>query len=236
MPVDNLVIGGMVAFSAVDYPQHLATTLFLQGCPWRCHYCHNPHLIPQHSDQQSITWQQVRRHLEGRRGLLDAVVFSEGEPTTQKALLPALQQTREMGFKNALHTGAPNLSLLKPLLPWLDWVGLDIKAMPADYEAVTTRRRSGSESWAAIAELQQAGVDFECRMTWHRALHSWEQVVSIGELLSLKGVSKFAIQVARGEQMLNPAIGDSRVCAEHKRWIREALESNFDVCEMRSSV
>src|SRR5690554_4710157 len=87
MTADNLVIGGMAAFSTVDYPQHLATTLFLQGCPWRCHYCHNPHLIPRRRVAGEVTWQQALEHLLKRRGLLDAVVFSGGEPTIQPALL-----------------------------------------------------------------------------------------------------------------------------------------------------
>jgi len=223
----------MAAFSTVDYPQHLATTLFLQGCPWRCHYCHNPHLIPRHSDQESITWEKVQEHLEKRRGLLDAVVFSGGEPTTQKALLPALQDTREQGFKNALHTGAPHLNLAIVALAGLGWAGLDIKAMPTAYEAVTTSHHSGPESWGAIAELQRAGVNFECRMTWHRALHTWGEVVAIGEMLSQRGVAQFALQVARSEPMLNPAIGDARVTVDDKRYVRAELAACFEAFEIR---
>tara|TARA_R110000823_G_scaffold45480_8_gene117269 strand:- start:2449 stop:2919 length:471 start_codon:yes stop_codon:yes gene_type:complete len=156
MTADKLVIGGIAAFSTVDYPQHLAATLFLQGCSWRCHYCRNPHLIPLNTDDEKLTWQTGKALFRGPAriaGLLDGVVFSGGEPIIQKALLPALQQTREMGFRNGLHTGAPRLGLLRPLLLWLDWVGLDIKAMPSDHEAVTTNRHSGPESWAAIHEL-----------------------------------------------------------------------------------
>lgn len=233
MTADNLVIGGMAAFSTVDYPQHLAATLFLQGCPWRCHYCHNPHLIPLNADDEEITWQQVRCHLEGRQGLLDAVVFSGGEPTIQKALLPALQQTREMGFRNGLHTGAPHLGLLRPLLPWLDWVGLDIKAMPSDYKAVTTNRHSGPDSWAAIDELQKANVDFECRMTWHGALHSAEQVMEVGKCLADRGVGRFAVQVARSDQLLNEQIGAGYISRDDKKAVRLALNSIFESLELR---
>lgn len=160
-------------------------------------------------------------------------MFSGGEPTTQKALLPALQNTREQGFKNALHTGAPHLNLLKPLLPWLDWVGLDIKAMPAAYEAVTTSRYSRPESWGAIAELQRAEVSFECRMTWHRALHTREEVVSIGKMLSQRGVGQFALQIARPKPMLNPAIGDARVTVDDKRHVRAELDACFEALRTR---
>lgn len=234
MIADKLVIGGMAAFSTVDYPQHLAATLFLQGCPWRCHYCHNPHLIPLQAADDTISWQQVSQHLEGRQGLLDAVVFSGGEPTIQKPLLAALRQTREMGFRNGLHTGAPHLDLLRPLLPWLDWVGLDIKAMPSDYPAVTTSRHSGPQSWAAIDQLQQADVDFECRMTWHGALHSPQQIMDVGRSLADRGVRHFAVQVARSEQMLNPQLGTGYVSLSARQTVKDALTPIFESLELRN--
>src|SRR5690554_2283258 len=234
MTADNLVIGGMAAFSAVDYPQHLAATLFLQGCPWRCHYCHNPHLIPLEAGDEKITWKQAHRHLTSRRGLLDAVVFSGGEPTIQKALLPALQQTRELGFRNGLHTGAPHLKLLEPLLPWVDWVGLDIKALPSDYEIITTNRHAGQESWAAISALQKAGVDFECRMTWHGALHSANQILEVSDQLARRGVERFSVQVARTGQMLNPGLGINTIMAsdiDALRYLLGFCSEGFEIRE-----
>ncbi|MBD3657216.1 anaerobic ribonucleoside-triphosphate reductase activating protein [Marinobacter sp.] len=233
MTADNLVIGGMAAFSTVDYPQHLAATLFLQGCPWRCHYCHNPHLIPLQTGDEKITWQQAHKHLKSRQGLLGAVVFSGGEPTIQKALLPALQQTRAMGFRNGLHTGAPHLKLLEPLLPWLDWVGLDIKALPSDYENITTNRHAGPESWVAIAALQNAGVDFECRLTWHGALQSPDQVITVGRRLADKGVRRFAVQIARSDQMLNDSIGNGYLSAENRQRVEGTLMPYFETLHIR---
>lgn len=233
MTADNLVIGGMAAFSTVDYPQHLAATLFLQGCPWRCHYCHNPHLIPLEPSDEKVTWQQAHRHLERRQGLLDAVVFSGGEPTIQKALLPALQQTRAMKFRNGLHTGAPHLKLLKPLLPWLDWVGLDIKALPADYDIITTNRHSGQESWAAISALQDSGLDFECRMTWHGALQSPEHVIAVGQRLADQGVRRFAVQIARSAQMLNASIGAGYPSLDEMQNVSNNLAPLFETFDIR---
>ncbi|WP_226609467.1 anaerobic ribonucleoside-triphosphate reductase activating protein [Marinobacter nauticus] len=233
MTADNLVIGGMAAFSTVDYPQHLAATLFLQGCPWRCHYCHNPHLIPRRKVAGGINWQQALEHLLKRRGLLDAVVFSGGEPTIQAALLPALQQTRALGFRNGLHTGVPQLKRLTPLLPYLDWVGLDIKALPSDYEVITTNRRAGLDSWAAIDVLQAASVDFECRLTWHAALQSAEQVVRVGQRLAERGVRRFAVQPARSEQMLNEQLGTKALSGEDRQRVCSTLRPLFETLEFR---
>ncbi|HEX6005079.1 MAG TPA: radical SAM protein, partial [Burkholderiales bacterium] len=78
-------MGGLVALSTTDYPDHLAAVVFGQGCPWRCGYCHNPHLLPKRGVAR-IAWRDVLAFLERRRGLLDAVVFSGGEPTLQAAL------------------------------------------------------------------------------------------------------------------------------------------------------
>jgi pyruvate formate lyase activating enzyme len=70
-------IGGMVPFSSVDWPHRLATALFLAGCPWRCHYCHNPHL---QTRTGCYSWSKLLEWLGRRRGLLEGVVFSVASP------------------------------------------------------------------------------------------------------------------------------------------------------------
>ena len=82
-------IGGMTPLTSIDFPGHLAAVLYLQGCPWRCGYCHNPELIPARSEVR-IGWEEVLAFLQRRRGLLDGVVFSGGEPTSQAELLEAI--------------------------------------------------------------------------------------------------------------------------------------------------
>ncbi|MBI3069525.1 MAG: 4Fe-4S cluster-binding domain-containing protein, partial [Betaproteobacteria bacterium] len=76
---ERLRVGGLVPLTTTDYPGRLAAVVFCQGCPWRCGYCHNPHLLPARRTAP-IAWHAVRDFLERRRGLLDAVVFSGGEP------------------------------------------------------------------------------------------------------------------------------------------------------------
>ena len=87
-----LNVGGLTPFSTTDYPGMLAAVVFCQGCPWRCDYCHNPHLLPR-KHPGGVEWSQVRDLLLRRQGLLDAVVFSGGEPTLQKELLGAIQES-----------------------------------------------------------------------------------------------------------------------------------------------
>ncbi len=79
---DALRVGGFVPFTSTDYPGALAAVVFCQGCPWRCGYCHNPHLIAARGDDER-DFARIVDWLGTRRGLLDAVVFSGGEPTAQ---------------------------------------------------------------------------------------------------------------------------------------------------------
>ena len=100
----TLRIGGVVPFTTTDFPGKLAAVLFLQGCPWRCGYCHNPHLHAARGRREH-GWEETLRWIGRRRGLLDAIVFSGGEPTSQKMLATAMRTIREMGFAVGLHSG-----------------------------------------------------------------------------------------------------------------------------------
>ena len=97
-------VGGMTPLTSIDFPGGLAAVLFLQGCPWRCGYCHNPELLPARGPVE-LDWAQVTAFLQRRRGLLDAVVFSGGEPTAQAALPEAIARVKAMGYRIGLHSG-----------------------------------------------------------------------------------------------------------------------------------
>ena len=157
-------IGGFVPFTSIDYPGELAAVIFCQGCPWRCGYCHNPHLLPARSSGL-LDWPALLRVLEQRRGLLDAVVFSGGEPTLQRDLVNAIRQVRNLGFKVGLHTAGCYPKRLERLLPIVDWVGLDIKDLPDHYPALTGVPGSGERAWESLELLRSSGLPFEVRTT-----------------------------------------------------------------------
>jgi pyruvate formate lyase activating enzyme len=161
----DLRIAGWVPFTTVDFPGRLAAVIFLQGCPWRCGYCHNPHLWARRGEEE-VPWLTIRTALEKRKGFLQGVVFSGGEPTFQPALAAGLREVRAMGLATGLHTAGIFPKRLAAVLPLLDWVGLDAKAPPdARYDEVTGRKHSAARFLQSLALVLASGVDYELRTT-----------------------------------------------------------------------
>ena len=200
-----LRVGGFIPLTTVDYPGELAAVVFCQGCPWRCRYCHNGHLLPGRASEP-VPWDEILAFLERRRGLLDGVVFSGGEPTLQSALGPAMAQVRGLGFKVALHTAGIYPARLRPLLPLLDWVGLDIKALPADYPAITGVPDSGRRAWESLSILLAAGVPLQVRTTVLPGLDGPCALTPLQEHLRTLGVRDHRIQSCRTGNLLDPSL------------------------------
>ncbi len=204
----ELLVGGLAPLTSTDYPGCLAAVIFCQGCPWQCGYCQNPHLIPPRADNL-LPWHDIAAFLKRRRGLLDAVVFSGGEPTLQSALCDAIRETRDLGFKIGLHTAAPYPERLQTLLPWLDWVGLDIKATDDRYDHVSGVPGSGKRAREGLSLLLDSGVDYEVRTTVHPRFHNVADVIRLAEELRGWGVENFALQEFRPQGCADAALRSS---------------------------
>lgn len=194
--METLRVGGITPMTTIDFPGKLAAVVFCQGCPWRCSYCHNAHLL-EASGPVAHDWSTIVAFLERRRGLLDAVVFSGGEPTLQMALPEAMKQVRELGFALGLHTAGMYPQRLKKALAATDWVGFDVKAPWDRYDMVTGVRGSGERAKASLGHLLDSGVAFECRTTWHAGLYGQEALLALGEDLAAHGVARWTVQRCR---------------------------------------
>lgn len=170
-------------------------TVFCQGCSWRCRYCHNPDLQPA-AAPSPISWEEVAAFLATRRGLLDGVVFSGGEPTLQAALPAALEAVRALGLKVGLHTAGPAPERLAPLLPLLDWVGFDAKA-PFDSYAPTVGLDAGTAARESLRLLLASGVACEVRTTAHPLLLDADALARLGTELADMGVRTWVVQSFR---------------------------------------
>lgn len=193
---DRLQVGGLTPLTSIDFPGRLAAVVFCQGCPWRCGYCHNRGLLDA-TQAGAVPWARVRAFLRQRRGLLDGVVFSGGEPTLQGALPDALSEVRALGFEAALHTGGMYPQRLAALLPWLNWVGLDIKGPWDRMDSITGAPGAAPRVQASLEQLVASGVDHECRTTWHPGLFGFDELHALADELADRGVRRWALQECR---------------------------------------
>ena len=197
LTASDLQIAGLTPMSSVDWPGKFVATVFAQGCPWACPYCHNQAIIDP-KIPGVVSWERVEELLGRRRGLLDGVVFSGGEATRQLAVLPAMSRVRELGFEVGLHTAGPYPARLHEILRTglVDWVGIDIKAMPGPhYEAVAGRPNAGPKAWESLGEVLDSGVSYEVRLTVYPdgPRDGYEVASCVKDL----GATHFALQQAR---------------------------------------
>ncbi len=188
------VIGGFVPFSSVDWPGQLVAVVFMAGCPWRCHYCHNPHL--QHRTGQ-YDWESILTFLRSRVGLLDGLVLSGGEPLTDPSCRDMIMQVRALGLKVALHTAGIYPQRLAEVLPEVDWVGLDVKTNPRGYASLTGRPGSAEPVWHCLDLLLAWGGEFECRTTWSTDWLPESELLDLAQCLAQLGVRQYAVQQYR---------------------------------------
>lgn len=191
-------IGDIEKFSIVDWPNKIAAVVFMQGCPWRCPFCYNQSL-QNANGEGGATWENLIHLLEHRKGIIDGVVFSGGEPLMQKNLPQAMETVKNMGFAIGMHTGGYNPEALKKVLPHLSWVGFDIKSpLEAErYKTATGGIAEVEKVKESLHLLLSSGVNFECRTTCDPRILAPKDIYEIADTLSALGVKEYYIQKYR---------------------------------------
>lgn len=205
-----LPLAGLTPLTTLDYPGLLACVIFTQGCPLRCGYCHNPELVRRESPADAPDWNSMLDFLQRRVGLLQGVVFSGGEPTIHPMLQAAIEQARALGFQIGLHTSGLRPDRLQQLLPHLNWVGLDIKALPEHYTQVCGRPGVAERALQSLRLLQEQDCAHEVRVTLHPLDIDLPGISRLLDWLAAQGVRRCALQPARFGQCLEPAYASHR--------------------------
>ena len=191
-----LHIAGVENSSAIDWPGKIATVVFLQGCAWRCGYCHS-YDIRDETKPGVVAWASVLEQLETDRSVLDAVVFTGGEPLLQPAIITAARQVKELGLDVGIHTSGAYPNVFTQLLPYVDWVGLDIKAPSRKYRAITLIADDDAAPMECLRKAITAGVDVQVRTTLDPLVLDEEDVLEIQHTVSELGVTDFVLQRVR---------------------------------------
>jgi pyruvate formate lyase activating enzyme len=173
-------------FSLVDYPGHIVATVFFGGCNFHCGYCHNPALVKV-KEKSRTSPSDIIDFLKTRKGLLDGVCITVGEPLLSPELLPLLRKVKEFGhesdFKVKLDTNGSNLKKLQEAAPYLDFIAMDFKATPEKYDELTECKNSWSKVVPAIEWIKGSGILYEFRTTVLPVWHTFEDLESIRNYL-----------------------------------------------------
>lgn len=186
-----MIISGLQKMTLLDYPGRVACTVFLQGCNFRCPFCHNSGLLGAAQDD-TISVDELRSFLQKRTGILDGVCITGGEPTLQSDLPQLLRQIKALGYAIKLDTNGSNPQMLKALVKdsLIDYVAMDIKNCPDRYGETVGLSHMPEGVEESIRFLMEGAIDYEFRTTVVEEFHTEENILAMGQWLSRMGKPK----------------------------------------------
>lgn len=231
-----MILGGLQKLTLIDYPGHIAATVFTMGCNFRCPFCHNPELV---SDSRytvsGILEKEFFDLLKNRQGKLEGVCITGGEPTIQPDIIDFIRKIKKLEYKVKLDTNGARPDVLRLLYRenLLDFVAMDIKNSLKKY-ATTANSKIDKERIKLSADLiRNSGIDYEFRTTVVPGLHEEGDFLKIGEWL--EGAKKYVLQAFEDKgKILDPRLKKK---TKGKRMdlekIAKSIEKYFGKVEIR---
>ncbi len=187
-----MLIGGLQKMTLIDYPGKIAATVFTNGCNFRCPFCHNPELVHssqftvQSSEQAEKQMDEFFEFLETRKGKLDGICITGGEPTLQPDLVDFIKRIKELGFVVKLDSNGTRPDVLRELFEkkLVDYVAMDIKASLKNYQKVCGAKIDLERIKLSVDLIKNSGVDYEFRTTVVPGLHTEDEFEEVAEWLN----------------------------------------------------
>ena len=202
----KMIIGGFQKFSLIDYPGKICAIIFTQGCNFRCPYCHNPELVNPKLFQEPIDADDIFRFLEKRKGKLDAVEITGGEPTLQPDLIEFMRKIKAMGFLIKLDTNGTNPEVVEKIIKnkLVDYIAMDVKAPLEKYEKVVRAKVDKQKIKEAISLIMNSHIDYEFRTTVTKSILTKEDIIDIAK--TIKGSKLYVLQKFIHSKILDPSL------------------------------
>lgn len=206
-------IAGFQKLTLIDYPGKLAATVFTVGCSFRCPFCHNPELV--HSSQLAVSRkaeEELFKFLRKRRGKLEGICVTGGEPTIQPEIVDFIRKIKKMGYQIKLDTNGTRPDILRKLISehLVDFIAMDIKNQPQKYLATAGIRNAKTRFNASLLDRVKLSVDlirhsrlpYEFRTTAVPGIHSEKDFVAIAKWI--KGADSYWLQRYQEKKILDP--------------------------------
>lgn len=199
----------------IDFPGKLSCVVFTQGCNFICPYCHNPLLVPVSPKDTGHFYdeREILKFLDTRKGLLDGVAVTGGEPTLQKDLVPFCRTVRKMGFRLKLDSNGTRPDVLEKLFSegLIDYMAMDIKTSLDNYSLVSKGRLDVRHIEKSIKLIMDSAPEYEFRTTCARPLIDAPVMHDIGRMI--KGASRYILQkCSKNIEVLDPEFLKTESC------------------------
>lgn len=188
-------IHGLNKTTLLDYPGHLAATIFTGGCNFRCPFCHNKTLVLSPDLQPTINEDDILTFLKKRQSILEGICITGGEPTLQPDLLPFLEKVKKLGYLIKLDTNGYHPTTIKKLVAYnlIDYIAMDIKTSLDEYHKVACIPLFNIELIKeSVSFIMSSNIDYEFRTTIVQELHSTETIFQIRDWI--QGCKSYYLQ------------------------------------------
>jgi pyruvate formate lyase activating enzyme len=224
-------IGGINTLTLLDFPGKVSAIVFTAGCNFRCGYCHNVQFVePSEIEKISghfIPEEKFFNFLKTRKGLLDGVVVSGGEPTIWPDLPNFLRKIKNQGFLTKLDTNGTNPKMLEKIFKekLVDYVAMDIKMPLNEYETLAGVKTDGETLRKSVEIIKNSAIEYEFRTTVIEEFHDVEVMKRIFE--DIGHVQKFTLQNFRPEKTLCPSFGKFHACTTEKMALLQEVAQKY---------
>ncbi|MBT8331535.1 MAG: anaerobic ribonucleoside-triphosphate reductase activating protein [Deltaproteobacteria bacterium] len=198
-------IGGLLKNSMIDYPGKVSCGIFLTGCNFDCPYCHNPELVRGRTRHTAeFDPDSIYRFIETRKGFLDGVVISGGEPTLQADLSDLCRDVKEMGYSVKLDTNGSRPRVLKRLIAegLVDYIAMDLKTDPVEYATYIQSECNVNAILSSIEIIMNSAIAYEFRTTCVKPIVTAREIENICRLI--EGARMYALQRFHKSELLHP--------------------------------
>jgi pyruvate formate lyase activating enzyme len=202
-----MILGGYQKLTLIDYPGHIATTVFTVGCSFRCPFCHNPELVlgSKLSVNNSLE-KEFFEFLKKRKGKLEGICITGGEPTIQLDLIEFIDKVRKMGYLVKLDSNGSRPDVLRKVISekLVDFIAMDIKDSPKKYKKTSGGKADLERIKLSVDIIMNSRIPYEFRTTVVPGIHKEEDFSEIAKWI--KGARSYYLQAYQETKILDPKL------------------------------